>query len=376
MKYGIKLLVLVLVLGAAPAFGASGGGEILTNEKLKELLTAKITDEVILDKVKTSVTKFDASVKELVDLKKKGASDAILKVVIQHAETYMKDIKKKLMQLISMLNDPNPEVRARVLLRIKTFGEVAVPTLVDQLSSKSGRVRAGIIEALGDIESKECVNPIFQHLTDPALDVREAAARAIAKVADAKMAERLERRLQFKESRIDGAIIALGYLGRKKIAPALMKLLATSTQVDTRRACVRTLGELEAKEALDNLINILGLDTDRTVRAAAAGALAKLRDEKAVLMFLKAYERYRDNRVDIVKNLKVFKTEAVFAFLIAQMNDKEVSLEIRALCAASLREMAGKNFGFDTKIELKRARAVRDWNNWWESNRFRYSTKD
>jgi HEAT repeat protein len=73
----------------------------------------------------------------------------------------------------------------------------------------------------------------------------------------------------------------LGRLGRKRSAPALLRVLGDGN-ASVRAAAARALGELRSRRAVGPLIATLQTDDDAEVRTAAAYALGMLGDGRAV----------------------------------------------------------------------------------------------
>jgi hypothetical protein len=61
---------------------ASSNAEVLTNNSIVEMVTAKLPEEVIITKIQTSPNNFDLSTPALADLNQKGVSTAIMKSML------------------------------------------------------------------------------------------------------------------------------------------------------------------------------------------------------------------------------------------------------------------------------------------------------
>ena len=74
---------LLYLLGAAgtvsPAMAQGSSAQVLHNEDVIQMVHAKLSDEVIVAKIKSSPCKFDTSPDQLIKLKSAGASDEVLK---------------------------------------------------------------------------------------------------------------------------------------------------------------------------------------------------------------------------------------------------------------------------------------------------------
>jgi hypothetical protein len=76
--------MLVLALAALTLFAATSltAQEVLTNDSLIALKKAGLSDSIIISKIKSSQTKFDASTQGLIGLKKAGISDQVIEAVV------------------------------------------------------------------------------------------------------------------------------------------------------------------------------------------------------------------------------------------------------------------------------------------------------
>ena len=73
-----RSLCLALVLSACSVATARGDDEVLTNAGIIGLTEVGLSDELILQKIRTTPTKFDLSVDGLTKLKKAGVSEAVI----------------------------------------------------------------------------------------------------------------------------------------------------------------------------------------------------------------------------------------------------------------------------------------------------------
>jgi hypothetical protein len=65
---------------------SAGSSEILTNHEILQLVKAKMSDAVVITKIKASTCRFDVSTQSLTALKEAGVSDAVLQVMIETTE--------------------------------------------------------------------------------------------------------------------------------------------------------------------------------------------------------------------------------------------------------------------------------------------------
>ncbi len=82
---------------------------------------------------------------------------------------------------------------------------------------------------------------------------------------------------------------ALGAIGDKQAITPLIRLMKVTKNLYVKRAAIRSLGQLKAKEAVDPLLEILNdVDVHKTIRANAVFALGEIGDPKVVPNLVKA----------------------------------------------------------------------------------------
>jgi len=81
---GSRTLRLTLVLAALTLFIATSltAQEVLTNQSIISMKKAGLSDSIIISKIKSSQTKFDASTQGLIGLKNAGLSDQVIEAVV------------------------------------------------------------------------------------------------------------------------------------------------------------------------------------------------------------------------------------------------------------------------------------------------------
>ncbi|MFH0887906.1 MAG: HEAT repeat domain-containing protein [Planctomycetota bacterium] len=160
-------------------------------------------------------------------------------------------------KIMTLLNDKYAEIRAAAAQSLSTLGaKEAIPEIMNLLNDESGQVRLVAACVLGDLGVKEVTIPeLIKLLNDKSISVRLSAA------------------------------CALGDLGAKDVAiPELIKLLKTTGDISSSLyiSAARALGRLNAREAIPELIKLLG-DERGDVRRAAGDALGQLDDIEPIL---------------------------------------------------------------------------------------------
>ncbi len=187
-------------------------------------------------------------------------------------------------------------------------------TLVELLKDSSPDVRRTAALSLGKVGHSAGTQGLVNALSDPDALVREYSAWALGQIGeevntDAAMAlvsALGDEHLTVKNS----AAKALGNVGlRQPMIPLLVEGLAVG-EVQSRRAVVQALMQLEGKEAYSALLTALK-DSDAVVRQGAIAALGELGDREALPSIRKLLSRDRSAGV---------RTEA--AYRIGKLGDQ------------------------------------------------------
>jgi HEAT repeat protein len=173
----------------------------------------------------------------------------------------------------------------KVLGKIGPAACAAVPTLVEALADKSGRVRSGAARSLGQVgaPARAAFPALVRALADGSEPVRKAAAEALATLdpawasdaavqgAVAGLVERLKQRGDVGQA-AGKALVCIG----ASCVPALVNALGAEDRTQ-REAAATALGRIGAgaEAAIPALVNALQ-DESGWVREAAAQALEKV----------------------------------------------------------------------------------------------------
>ncbi len=209
-------------------------------------------------------------------------------------------------------SDANFRMRSCVLAFVNACGDHSfVPLLVDELLANHGRNAEDVITCLGDLGDPKAVEPLCTALAVDQSNVRERAARALAKLKDPRAIPYLRRAMLDADSRPTTQASALQVLqwhpataneqviywlamdetnevrrSRVQVIPVLIELVGTNKW--GAAAAARLLGELKAAEGVDVLARALlsGRRANpwegRSLRLAAAEALAAISSPKSI----------------------------------------------------------------------------------------------
>ena len=155
--------------------------------------------------------------------------------------------------LIRVLQDSDTSLRQHAEIALINCGAGAVKALVQALDTPAFKNRPSLVRILGSIDtaSAELLSRWIAFLSDPAPELRLAAARALA------------------------------HKGKSAVPLVIDALNSTEVQVRSQAADILADIGPNAARAVPRLISLLKKDTDGHVRAAAAHALGKMRSAGA-----------------------------------------------------------------------------------------------
>ncbi|MFH0938619.1 MAG: HEAT repeat domain-containing protein [Planctomycetota bacterium] len=364
----IGICVALLTLGTT-----CFGGDILNNTKLNKAICEGVSLDVILDLIAQSICHFDASTDALIEVQKCGKKggwkdEAIAKLqkkVIEVSGLDQRRLKELVDKWVNTCENTEPrddeyELTMRSLLK---EGSATMPFLLKQLSQESPKKRGGVVDAMGRIMDKndDVVRQISMMLIDRDKRVRLQAARACAALANENTCKLLTEKLNARNEKLDGVAMALGYLGDAKGIEPLARLLKLSNDSDARVCAAWALGELRAKLpiALDTLLEVVLDERDADLRNSAAHALALIGERRTPSYIIKAFERFRQGRENLIRHLAYFKDGDAIEFLIDKVEDDNP--QVKKAAKETLALLTG-----EPNLESKD-----DWVGWWNVNQTR-----
>jgi HEAT repeat protein len=150
--------------------------------------------------------------------------------------------------LIRLLGDEDRFVRSRAAYAIGIMGEQVIQPLAEVLSTeKNPDLRLGAVMALGRIQADPATRLLIRATTDSAWDVRQEAMTALAATGRDGLLVLLDA-LKFAEKREEINIIrVLGEIGSKDAIEPLMQLLETA-DADARPLIIQAIADLGGPE--------------------------------------------------------------------------------------------------------------------------------
>jgi HEAT repeat protein len=358
--------VAVLSLGAGRARAATLTNDdvVILTQKLSKEGEGKLSKEaedLIIKTINTSDCRFDVSPQQIVKLSEAKVPIRIIDLMIDSHKEWRNRIKGAVQVALQGFKDGDPKLAERALRELKLLGPDAITHLEKEgLGSDSAAVRAGTVEAIGQIGHRDGLEPVFKALTDREPEVRAAAAKALKAVVEDrdKAVLRLVDMLGGLDQPRDGAALALGYLKETRAAPEVRKLTDAANAPLLRSAAATALGLMEDKGSVDLLVACMlpekPGDYHLEVSAAAAMSLARIGDSKAVKPMIKAFERYPQESVRLVGPLSRFRDPKVIEALIDALDHTDTKAS----------DLAWEALKMLTGSDMKKSK--QDWRDWWD----------
>jgi hypothetical protein len=342
----------------------TGGGEIMTNEKVIALIKARLSEELVIRMIKSSSrTQFDVTVKGVLQLQEAGASERVIGSMMDIYQKEIAEHDRNVRIHIQMLRSDVSEEYDRAVRELVRYGSYAVPLLIEHSTNDDERVRAGCMEVLGRIADPASIEAIFQSLLDRNQAVRAKAARAASMFDKDEIGPRLAAGLERRTKIRDGYALALGYLGDLKHLDVLLKVADDPGPEADRAAASYALGLLgkPTPEVVKVLIEGVMNDTFRDLREASGRALGRLatrmsdatRAEVAHAM-AKSVQRYQSGRDILALQMRFFPNRRTVDVLLEFLGDRDRS--VAGSCWEALKAVTGEDLPRD----------VEQWRGWWQ----------
>ena len=270
-------------------------------------------------------------------------------VQIRHSETVT--------PLLSVVNDPDPSIRATAIQALSSFRDPRTPdVLVQALGDPSATVRKAAIAGLSVrtdlIDSFGLVNRLADHLWDLDISVCHQAGLALGRLGHDAAIPALEQVLKSANTPLllqQDAIRALSWLGSKTALETLKHwLLADSGHPSTVAYLegVTALGRWNrpdlqplAAEVLVNVLNAQPFVDHATLRQAIATALGELKQPSSLEPLIYLLEDEDTGvRLHAIAALRAIDPQTAYTRLEAMQASTELSEKLRAGIAMALSE--------------------------------------
>jgi hypothetical protein len=136
-------------------------------------------------------------------------------------------------------------------LALLDLGPAAVPRLVELSADDNPRIRSGALELVGLLGEAGHAEPVLDHLTDPAGDVRVASAIALGRLGAGDARDALVRALDDRVPAVRAAAAAaLGQIGGRRAADALLPV-ARADAFEPARAAAQALARIDPARVVE-----------------------------------------------------------------------------------------------------------------------------
>jgi bilin biosynthesis protein len=182
--------------------------------------------------------------------------------------------------IINAFHSTDSQERERAMRALNSIGEPAVDPLIETLNDDCSITRDAAARTLGIIGDARAIEPLLATLKDDERRVREAGSQALASIGRPAMPGLLANLADGDWHVRMGAVIALRIMGGDELLPEFVRLLHDENPY-VRGESAKSLGRLGNDRVTDHLIGALG-DDAKYVRIRAAGSLGRIRDPAAI----------------------------------------------------------------------------------------------
>jgi HEAT repeat protein len=186
--------------------------------------------------------------------------------------------------------DPDPEVRKAVAFVLGRIGNRAsVPSLIDALREETEpEVLVAVATALGALGDDRAFAPLLETLDHPESAARQSVVSAINSIGHPQMEAAIAARLRYESPRVrEAAARVAGYFGYASCLRQMVEL-CDDPETIVRRSAVESLANYDQRPAWSKILECVAGDSDPTVRAASARALARSMSDESLLALVRA----------------------------------------------------------------------------------------
>jgi HEAT repeat protein len=263
--------------------------------------------------------------------------------------------KKQVVSLIVQGFMSGEEDYQRSLKQLKLMGPEAVPELIRHLiHSEEPTIRAGCAESLKLVGDQKALEPLLTMLVDPVASVRSEVAKAIAELKAEGTAAELLKELGRRSAKLDGYVLALGYMKEASAVEAVTKVLQSTSAPEDRAAAAFALGLIGDKASVQHLMDAVADNKIAMVRESACRALVRMGSPDSLPAVIKAIDRYPETRAELALQLRHWRDKRSIEALIELLRDPDKGVQDSAW--DSLKILTGEAFGRDYEA----------WSSWWE----------
>lgn len=194
-----------------------------------------------------------------------------------HSLGVIRDTKSipHIMERLSRAIENREETSVRILKSsLIAFGNAALPRLLSELGSHSWKIRAAVIDILGEMPSAESVRALTAALNDTERDVRAKAAKGLGKIRDASSAWPLIEHMEDPHWVVRLHVTRASGLIRDPAAVEHVEKRLTDINWQVRKAAAEALGRFGGS-ALAILLEVYLNTLDKYTKEQASDELAR-----------------------------------------------------------------------------------------------------
>lgn len=350
-------IVICLVGWTALGMAANSDSEIMTNQHVIDLLKAKLSTQLVIDKITASDNAFDVSTEAMINLKTAGVPEDIISVMLMQVRSKRSRIESRIKMEIQNLASGQPAISDSALVNLKRLGSMTYPALRKALTNTRPEVRAAAAKGLGELGDTQGARFLRMLLVDSVATVRYSTAEALHKLNDKPSLEVAQRALVGNIRPLDGYIRLLGYFKHAPSANYLQVRLLEDSDGNTRAQSAWALGKLNMAGSRKNIEHVLLSDQTTEVRRQAAIALGEMKNSESIQALIRSCKTDPVIRKETILSLGIFPAKSVVPFLISTIKQK-LSAEEKDAVLSSLRRLTHQDLGFDHQR----------WQTWLEIN--------
>lgn len=331
-----------------PALAAESGlMPALSNQDVVDMTKHNLGKDLITQAIQRSAVSFDVSPQALIRLKQEGVDDDIIKAMMNASQQTGSISNDRMARELANATSSRPEVRDAAMAYFSLNRESAIPFLREKLSDQRMDIRGAAALALARLDDFQSAPQIREMIVAPDPEIRKKAALALAELHDDTAVKSARTALMSGTPPLDGHITLLGAVRDSATIPELRIYMTNDPDPAIRRTAARTLGEIGNPTARLDLQKALASDSSATVRREAASALAKLRDPEAVPALISACRVDTDGRRDILAALGEFPEAVPFLVEVIGIPQDKITADELEAARVGLSRLTGRDFGLD-----------------------------
>lgn len=237
--------------------------------------------------------------------------------------------------LLEMANSSTPSTREAAIEALGSSSSTrALDRVIEALSDQNANVRAAAVRALGESASERAAAPLMGVLRDETSTFRQQAAASLARLGTVAMPSLIRALKDPKPSVRQLVAQSLGEIGSKDAVQSLIELITTD-QSGARPEAIEALGKIGDPAAIAPILSVLRSGSV-AVRKRAVAALAKFRDPRALdAMTAALADQNEEVRQSAASGLGEIGNEHSIAQL-ERLADKDTSSDVRAAAAQAI----------------------------------------